>query len=138
MAQRNVIHRALSSHLYDNFSSASTVAWENTKYEPGDLTTIWFEEIFIPNDSTEASIGIGGTQEDFGLYQINIRVPVNTGTIEADNYIDELSDLYSIGTILQKDGEEIFIEGSTAAQGISEDNWYVIPFTISWSCFMTK
>ena len=108
MAQRNVIHRALASHLYDNFSSALTVAWENTKYDPGDLTTIWFEEVFLPNDSAESSVGKGGTQLDFGLYQINVRVPINTGTIESDNYIEELSQLYSIGTILTKDGEEIF------------------------------
>ena len=137
MAQRNVIHRALAVHLRDNFSGASDVTWENTKFIPeGKLA--WFEEIFLPNDTREASLGVTGLQEDFGLYQINIRVPINTGTIQSDDYVNEISQLYKIGTVLEKDGESVYIDGSTAAQGTPEDNWYFVPFTIKWSSYMTK
>jgi hypothetical protein len=137
MAKRNIIHRALAIHLDDNFSKADNMAWENTNFNPVGKTE-WFEEYFMPNDTREASIGIGGTQEDFGIYQINIRVPINTGTIQADNYVNELSHLYKIGTILEKDGEQVYIEGSTASQGLMEDNWYFIPFRVKWSCYMAK
>lgn len=136
MSKRNVIHRALATHLQANFSQPTKIAWENTKY----ITTpeeIWFEEIFLPNDTTQATLGTSGTQEDFGLYQINVIVPENTGTIEADNFIDELTSIFKIGTSIIKDGETIYIEKSTPSQGIEQDNWYVIPFTISWSSFMT-
>jgi hypothetical protein len=136
MAQRDVIHRALAVHINNNFSDASEVVWENTSYTP-DLTTPWFEEFFLPNDSRQASLGLTGEQEDFGLYQINVNIPINQGTFLSDTYIDELSQLFKIGTILEKDGEKIYIENSTAAQGIPEENWYVVPFTISWSCYMT-
>lgn len=136
MAQRNVIHRALATHLNSNFTAADKVAWENTEFSPS-TDEIWFEEIFLPNDSEQASLGITGLQEDIGLYQINVRVPLNTGTIESDNYINELSQIYKLGTTIEKDGESIYIEQSSASQGIIEDNWYVIPFTISWSCYMT-
>jgi hypothetical protein len=136
MAQRNVIHRALATQINDNFSDVANMVWENTSYKP-DLETPWFEEFFLPNDSKQASLGISGTQEDFGLYQINVRTPIGQGTFASDNYIQELSELFKIGTILLKDGEYIYIENSTAAQGIPEENWYVVPFTISWSCYMT-
>lgn len=136
MAQRNVIHRALATHLADNFSKASVVVWENTTLDPAGLD-VWFEEIFIPNDTRPATVGINGVQEDFGLYQINIRVPIGLGTIQSDNYVDEISQLYKMGTKLEKDGESVYIEGSTAGPGTTEDNWYFVPFTIEWSSYMT-
>lgn len=136
MAQRNVIHRALATYLNDNFSLANKVAWENASFKPLP-DEIWFEELFFPNISGQATLGTSGLQEDIGFYQINVRVPIGTGTIEADNYVDELTQIYKLGTTINKDGEEIYIENSTPAPGIKEDNWYVIPFTVNWSCKMT-
>ncbi len=133
---RNKIHRALATHLNDNFASASNVVWENTK-KVFNVTDAWFEETFIPNDSRQATIMKDGYIEDFGIYRINTRVPIETGTIDSDAYIETLSKLYKPGTIITKEGLDIEITKATPSQGIPQDNWYVVPLSIYWSCYMT-
>lgn len=130
---RTNIHKALAGYLNTNFSSSSNVIWENVKK---DLIEgqIYVSEDYMPNDTNQITLGSSGEFRDFGLYQLTIYVPVGTSTITADTYIEELSNLYKPGTYITKSGVSVFIEKSTPAQGFQQDNWYMIPLTISWTC----
>lgn len=132
---RTNIHKALAGHLNTGFSLATNIVWENVP-KSVDLDSPYFEELFMPNDSEQRTLGSAGETEDFGLYQINVNVPIGTSTLASEEYIEEISILFKSGTILSLNGVEILIEKSTPAQGYKQDNWYTTPITISWSCYL--
>jgi hypothetical protein len=130
------IRKALSSHIFNNFSKADKFVFENTKNN-FNVDEIWFEERLLPSDSRQATVMKDGYVEDFGIYQVNVRVPVGIGTIEADQYIKELSILFKPGTTIEKNGIEVDITNSSPESGVEVDNWYVLAISIYWSCYMT-
>lgn len=132
---RTNIHKALARQLNENFSLATDVVWENVK-KTIDVTKAYFEEIYLPNDTEPKTLGSSGETEDFGLYQINVHVPIGTSTIQSEEYIEELSILYKSGIKLIESGVSVLIEKSTPSQGFKQDNWYTTPITISWSCYL--
>ena len=132
---RSNIHKALARHLNDNFSKSSDVIWENVKKNL-NVSSTYFRETYIPNDTEQKTLGSSGETEDFGLYQIDVLVPVGTSTIPTEEFIEELSILFKSGTHLIESGVDVLIEKTTAAQGFNQDNWYTTPFTISWSCYL--
>lgn len=136
MSNRVGIHKALKSYLKNNLTTTIDIAYENIKYIP-TLKKSFLAEIFIPNDSAQASLGTIGLQEDFGIYQININTPTGQGTEEAQALVDELTNMFKIGTDIELYGVNVYIDRSTPAQGLFFDDWYTVPFTIYWSCYMT-
>lgn len=136
MIDETVVPIALVLHLKTGFSLESNIVSENTK---GTFTAdqTWFEELYIPNDSVHTTIGTDGEVRKFGLYQINIRVPLNQGRLGALAYAQEIGLKFKPATKLYRSGYEIFIEKCEPAQGFQDDNWYLVPVTVYWSCDMT-
>jgi len=132
---RKVIHKILAGRLSDGFSLMPHVQFENTKYTPDDSQP-WAEEKFVPNDSNITTLGLTGEMRDIGYFQVNVYVPINTGTFESDEYIDELSELFHHGLIIEDLSHEVRITKVTPTEGFSVDNWYVVPLTIYWECTM--
>lgn len=132
---RTNIHKALARHLDDNFSLSANVIWENVK-KTIEVGTPYFREMYLPNDTNQVSLGSSGETEDYGLYQINVQTPIGTGTLDAEEYIEELSILYKSGLKLIESGVTVLIEKSTPSQGFDNDNWRITPITISWSCYL--
>lgn len=136
MVDRTIIYKALAQHLQTNFSEPNKVAWENVEYKTEDGVT-WFRETFLPNDSTQVTLGQSGYIRDFGLYQIDVCCPYGRGTQETLSFVDEISNIYKHGTTIVKDGYDVHISSCTPAQSFKIDTWWVTPITISWSCDMT-
>ena len=136
MIDETVVPTALVLHLKDGFSLVDNIVSENTKKE-FTVDKTWFEEIYMPNDSTHTTLGSAGELRKFGLYQINIRVPLNQGRIGALTYAQEIGQKFKAGTKLTRNGYVIFIEKCEPAQGFVDDNWYLVPVTVYWSCDMT-
>ena len=132
---RNFIHRGLATELQANFSEPTRIVWENT-FKSSDANEPWLEEIFLPTDTLPTTAMRDGYTRDFGIYQINVYIPTGKGTIISDNYIDELSQIFKTGVEIIKDGELIIIDRSTPTQGFIVDNWYVVPFSVYWTCDM--
>jgi len=129
------IHKALSKHLYNNFSLPDNIIWENFPMEL-TLTEYYFQEYYMPTDTEQKTLGSSGEMEDFGLYQISIFSPIGVSTTTAESYVEEISGLFKSGTILTEASVSVFINKSTPAQGFKQDNWYITPITISWSCYL--
>ena len=135
MIDRTVIYKALSKHLYNNFSVANSVAWENVDFDKAGRA-VWLKEVFAPNDTEQFTIGSTGKIRDFGFYRINVYIPTGQGTFASNTYINELSQLYKHGIVLTKDNYDIIIDKATPNAGFESDGWWVTPFTIDWSCYM--
>ncbi len=136
MIDETVVPIALVLHLKDGFSLVDNIVSENTKKE-FTASDIWFEETYMPNDSVQTTLGSAGEVRKFGMYQINIRVPLNQGRIGALSYAQEIGLKFKPGTKLTRNGYEILIEKCEPAQGFQDDNWYLVPVTVYWSCDMT-
>ena len=136
MIDELVIPTALVLHFKDGFSLSANIVSENTK---GAFTAeqTWFEEVYIPNDSDQITLGTAGEIRKFGLYQINIHVPINQGRIGALTYVQEIGQQFKTGTTITRNGYEILIEKCEPNQGFISDNWYLVPVSIYWSCDMT-
>lgn len=132
MSKRSVIHRVLSSHLNNNYSSPNNLSWENVSFTPSP-NSIWIDEKCLYNDSEIATVGISGVQKDYGIYHLNIYAPLNRGTIAVGSVLDELTEIFRAGTILVKENERVYIDRTTPSQGLEMDNWYVVPFSIYWT-----
>ena len=134
---RKDIHKALSTKLKAEFSLPSKIAWENVAFKVVPEEP-YFEEIFIPNVSGDSTVMKNGWVREIGFYQIKVKVPVGTSTLQADDYIDELTQIYEAGTSIIKNTTSVHIKNTVAAQGFRVDDRYIVPFNIEWFCDLKK
>jgi hypothetical protein len=120
----DVIRHAYEARIKSTWTE-TPVAWENTIYKPVEGEA-FIEPSLVVADGYKASLSKTGALNRFeGFLNINIYVPVNTGTAEAYKIASKVVDIfysYDIGGIY-------FETGYPAPSG-QQGNWYRLTVTI--------
>jgi hypothetical protein len=112
------------------------VAWENVKFDqPRDGQ--WMSVHYMPADSRVATLGSEGYDEDTGLFQITLCLPVGNGEGNSRETISLLRTCFKPRTI-QYDGQSVTIVSRSRSPGSTVGGFYKIPFTVSWQAHINR
>ena len=124
------IQAALDSHL-NNMPTLPPVAWENAGYEP-TIGTLFIRPTILPADTVGATLGATGTDENFGVYQIDVFAEAGKAKNEAVLMADRIADHFKpVTELLYNDRLIRCVTASRAASQII-DGWYQIPIDITY------
>ncbi len=135
MKDKLYIHDMLKTNLYTVEGVRGNLAMENMEFDPKGKS-IWFTEAYQPNGNIPVSVGSNGSMKYIGLYTVNVYIPIGQGTSSAIIKSVQIEEAFNIGKKLKHNTTSVHIDNSYASEGISSGQWWVVPYTVEWSCFM--
>jgi len=130
------LQAALHSRL-STMTSVPPVAWPNYGYTP-TAGTLWLRPTVLPADTAAATMGDSGTDEQTGVYQIDIFAPLDEGDGAARAMADALADRFKPVTELTYNGLTVRCISGSIGGLIREDNWLHLPVKIRYLSYTTK
>jgi len=128
------IDSALDGHLND-MPDLPPVAWENKAYTPVN-GTLYLRPKIIPGDTRQATLGDSGTDENIGIYQVDVFAAAGEGKEEAIVKADEIADHFKRGTLLTHNDRNVRIKSASRRVGVNTpDGWYMISVEIVYITF---
>ena len=141
MSQLNT-KQAFISHLINNLPTGVTVndvAFENKKFNPKGIG-LWLAAYYIPAASDMMGKSTTDRDEERGLYQVSVFVPLNS-----DNYdnvqlqaIDELKSAFSYNTELVYNDQIVSVLDSETNAGVESESWFQRDLTINFLTFTNR
>lgn len=111
-------------------------AWENTEFKhPVDGP--WMSAHYMPATSRVATLGVSGKDEDTGMFQIVLSLPIGSGEGDSRETISLLRTCFKPRTI-QYDGQSVTITSRRSSGGYTANGFYKIPFTVYWKAQQTR
>jgi hypothetical protein len=108
----------------DTYSDLPEVQTENRTYHPKEGQN-FLRETLMPNDEV---LSANGERTSFGMYQIDLFVPIDSSISEAENLADNLKELFKPAQNLSG----VILEKSALLQSKVEKSWYIIPIRVSY------
>jgi Bacteriophage related domain of unknown function len=133
------VHQCLLSVVRDNFTSPEwdhRIQWENLHFTPSAGVT-WLSVHFQPAGEVGATLGPNGKDKSFGLFIVNVHVPLGVGELTSRKEINKLRDCFLPGP-RQYEGQEVTIVNRSRGRGLDHDNHFVIPFTVHWRAYLNR
>ena len=82
-------------------------------------------------------VGSNAASEWAGFFQINVKVPSETGTKAATALVSVLRSLYKRGgTLTSPAGVKVRIQKCVPAGGVDDRTWYIIPVSAWYYAFI--
>ena len=132
------IQRALVTTFNANIGIAK--ADENRKYTPVNGTP-YAVAYFLPSGSDQRTVGASGVGkiEHFGIFQITLKYPVNTGYATISQKADSIaSNEFKVGSLHTYSGDTVRITKVEREQAINEDGWHTLPISIYWQNYEAR
>lgn len=128
------ISAALDSNL-NSMSSLPPVAWENRDYTPV-VGTLYLRPTLIAGETVQATLGDSGTDNNTGIYQIDVFAESGKGKNEAVVMADLIADQFKRGSDLIYNGRTVRTRNVSRQVGISNaDGWYQVIVEVSYISF---
>ena len=97
---------ALETKL-NTITGSPSIAWPNTEFTPVH-GTMYLEPLFLPMAMDLETLN--GNHRYAGIYQINVSVPVEKGSITLNLWLDRINDLFLGEKSLTANGDTVFIQ----------------------------
>lgn len=107
------------------------VAWENIDYRQSS-TTLYLRATFLPADTVQACFGDDGKDLHNGIFQVDVFIPDGDGR---STLPDDIADHFKRGTVLTQNGVNVRIRNTSIGAGLKDENFYIVPVTVSWQAF---
>lgn len=108
------IDQALINSVLEVLPDAN-IEWPNHALPSGSKGDLWYKVSFISGTSNAATLGSNGEDNHPGVLQIDVNVPVNSGTGVLNQEIDKLYEFYQAGKGLLFNGQTVkILVGSTS------------------------
>lgn len=128
------IDAALSYHL-NSMVGLPAVAWENKRYEPVKGTP-FIQPTNLPTESIQSTLGDSGTDENGGIYQVDIFTEANKGKKQLMDFADLIADHFKRGTNLTYNTTTVRIKSvSLSVANVTADGWYQSSVEINYISF---
>jgi hypothetical protein len=118
------------------FFSDSNVAFENRDFT--QPTTEWAKVTNMPNVPSPSSIGSNGSDENDGVFQVDLYFPQNTGKGLALAKADAIAGVFKAGASFTNSGQAVLIERCGISPAKNEDAWLRIMVSIYWRAFVYR
>ncbi len=110
----------------------SSVAWEGKKFTPVHGTR-YYRATFLPGEPSQAELGDAGRNRHYGLFQIDVFEPANTGDAGAAAEAERIAAAYCRGTVLENSGVSVKCIKSYRTPGDSSDPaWFMVSAIVQW------
>jgi len=122
------------SALVQGFTDAALgfpFASENKKFTP-PANAPWCELFYFPGEPVMATLGANGMDQIDGYLQVNINVPLDSGTGVAMAKADILRDYFFGGRTLTYGGQEVRIKAAGTKPGFPTDKAFKTPTVIQF------
>lgn len=121
------IRAALETAL-NNMSPALATAWENTPFNP--VSGVPYQQVFI-DPAEPYHQEFGQLYEQSGIFQINLRYPLQNGIAEAQTRGELVQGIFKRGLSFSSDGVTVTIQKTPAiGRGAVVDNRWFLPIRI--------
>lgn len=118
---------------------ALPIAYENAKFDP-PTDGKWAAMFIIPAALDPATLGDAGQDEYLGVLQIDLNVPLRSGTGVLKQWADRLREYYKAGRRLAYNGQEVLIrKGEPSSTRRSENGLsFVISYSVTFRALLTR
>jgi len=127
---------ALDQRL-STLTDAPPIAWQNITYEPVD-GTLWIRPTLLPADTIGATLSTSGTDEQKGLYVVDVFAPAFEGKNEALAIADAVADHFKPVTELTYNTRLVRCISVSIGAPTNVDNWYQVPILINYLAHTAK
>lgn len=140
-AIKNVLTNTLRDHIallsvpeYDVIFTEELIAFENVIFNAQNRKVTYVKPIYIPNRGNMATLGPDGYDYEHGLFQVDIRTPLNTGNAVLWTVADHIGNVFNKGLVLSvpERNFEVRIRNVYAAAALTDDAWHWAPVTVDW------
>jgi len=126
------INTALSVRLKQiQVADVPPIAWENAPYTPV-ANTLYLEETFIPNIKNQVGLENSSTDDYEGIYQVLVRDARGARRFNAQEQARLVAEHFPRGAEYTHNSITVKIVSAAVSQGLSVDNTYNVPVTITW------
>lgn len=122
--------KALEARL-DSLSGKPPIAWENVTFTPTENTT-FIAPFLLPSPSVLAALN--GLQEDQGIFQVDVYIPLEKGTAALNTLADSISNHFK-GQRLTSGSATVEIRACSYRFQGREDAWYKGIIEINYLCY---
>ena len=130
------ISAALDDRL-NNMASLPPVAWPNLKYEP-TKGTLYLRPTLLPAETFGETLGSGGTDNNSGIYQVDVFSPADAGKNAAYVMADNIAEQFKPVTELTYNGRLVRCISVSIGATIADDDRFVLPVSIRYLALTTK
>lgn len=115
-----------------------------TAYETRDFTPPtnqpWAQLYNMPAELVMASLGVGGLDRFTGVFQIDLHVPLNTGTKKLLDWADTIRNYYVNGRELTYNGERVLVLKCEPSPIMRPEggSTYMIAMSVTWTAWLTR
>lgn len=127
---------ALDGRL-NSMASLPPVAWENKKYDPVK-GTLYLRPTLLPGDTVGGTLSATGSDENVGVYIVDVFSPADGGKNEAVTMADNIADQFKPVTELTYNGRLVRCISVSRGSAIVGDGWYNIPVRVRYHSFTDK
>lgn len=127
---------ALDGHL-ETLSGAPDIAWPNSQYEPA-IGSSWVRPTLLPGDTAAATLGASGTDEQIGIYQVDVFTPLGAGKTAAFQLADSIAEHFKPVTELTYSGQMVRCVSVSIGAPEEAEGWYMLPVRINYLSFTAK
>ncbi len=141
MSQLN-IKQAFLSHLLANLPSginATDVAFENKAFDPSNKSA-WLSAYFIPATSAMMGKSINDRNEERGIYQVSVFVPLEDPNYDNEQLriIDELKGAFKYNQEIVYNNTTVSILNSDITSGDENAAWFKRDLSINYLTFTSR
>lgn len=128
------ISAALSSRL-NSMANLPPVVWENSDTYSPVSGTPYLAEHYLPAPTVPVGVADNSSNDFRGVYQIDIRAPLNKSKFKANQIADQVLAHFRRGTEMTFGGIKVRVETADRAQGRPDGGWWFVPVSINWRAF---
>lgn len=125
------IHKALITSLQST-GLAHSIAYEGVKFEPVQGQP-WLRVTMLPATNTPSSLGVGGTDERLGIFQIDVTYPQNIGVGALLQDVDTLLNYYVAGRRFFSEGQCVLVRRTDRSAIRPLDGWQRASVSVNYS-----
>lgn len=111
------------------------IAWPNQNYEPV-IGTLYLQPSELPGTSTTATFDY--TEQQVGVYQIDVRAPIDTGAAAALAQAEAIADHFAAQRKLTRNGTDVRIRSISRNQGLRDGAWFVVSVSIVYDGYINR
>lgn len=129
---------AIDQAFVDSFIDGNfglSIAHENIQFTPSPFTP-YVELVVNNNDIRGFSFNTSDITD--GVFKAILRYPIGKSSIPAKEMADEIMDYYTIGSIIEYDGQKVCITRKTRAPGVPESGWYKLIVSLWYRAFLGR
>jgi hypothetical protein len=119
--------------------TVADIATDNEFFEPANKS-LWAMLTVIPASSNAMGKGYADTNEDRGIFQVSVFIPVNTKdrSILSATAVDEILAGFQFNSLAMYNGQQVSIQDITVNQGRITEAWFQTDISINYLTFSNR